>query len=165
MEMIIILLMRIVKNSRKRCTCISFYCIGKIDFFFVISVFLTIFPYTTRLIYLRPCISAKRNAHVCVESSAFANAHLSYYNIIVKQRIKLNHKLKNKTPCNMYISQIFLFLGVAYLLMIKRKINFSFNRRKVAPIRTRLKARLVAYASLQKFSKYTYYMGLSLNFL
>ena len=45
--------------------------------------------------------------------------------------------------------------------MIKRKINFSFNRRKVAPNRTRFKeARLVAYASLQKSSKYTYYLSL-----
>ena len=46
------------------------------------------------------------------------------------------------------------------LLMIKRKINFSFYRRKGAPNRTRFKeARLVAYASLQKFSKYTYNLG------
>ena len=44
--------------------------------------------------------------------------------------------------------------------MIKRKINFSFYRRKGAPNRTRFKeAHLVAYASLQKFSKYTYYLG------
>ena len=44
--------------------------------------------------------------------------------------------------------------------MIKRKIYFSFYRRKGAPNRTRFKeARLVAYASLQKFSKYTYYLG------
>ena len=56
----------------------AFYCIGKIDFFFEISVFLTIFSYTTRLGFLGQCIFAKQNAHVCVESSAFANAHLSY---------------------------------------------------------------------------------------
>ena len=44
--------------------------------------------------------------------------------------------------------------------MIKRKIYFSFYRRKGALNRTRFKeARLVAYASLQKFSKYTYYLG------
>ena len=50
--------------------------------------------------------------------------------------------------------------------MIKRKINFSFYRRKGAPNRTRFKeARLVAYASLQKFSKYTYYLGLEPKFL
>ena len=45
-------------------------------------------------------------------------------------------------------------------LITERKINFSFYRRKGAPNRTRFKeARLVAYASLQKFSKYTYYLG------
>ena len=32
-----------------------FYCIGKINFLFDISVFLMIFPYTTRLIYLDMC--------------------------------------------------------------------------------------------------------------
>ena len=57
--------------------CLS-YCIGKIDFFFEISVFLMIFPYTTRLGFLRQCIFAKRNAHVCAESFAFASACLSY---------------------------------------------------------------------------------------
>ena len=67
---------------------------------------------------------------------------------------------------NMYISQIFLFLGVATNNMIKIKTNFYFYRRKVAPNRTRFKeARLVAYASLQKFSKYTYYLGLRSKFL
>ena len=51
-------------------------------------------------------------------------------------------------------------------LMIKRKISFSFYRRKGAPNRTRFKeARLVAYASLQKFSKYTYYLDLEPKFL
>ena len=37
------------------------------------------FSYTTRLGFLGQCIFAKQNAHVCVESSAFANAHLSYF--------------------------------------------------------------------------------------
>lgn len=45
------------------------YCIGKIEDF----------DYTTRLSYLGLCIFAKRNAHVCVESFAFANAHFSYF--------------------------------------------------------------------------------------
>ena len=59
-----------------------------------------------------------------------------------------------------------MFLGVAPFLMIKRKINFSFYRRKGAPNRTRFReARLVAYASLQKFSKYTYYLELEPKFL
>ena len=41
----------------------------------------------------------------------------------------------------------------------KKKNKFSFYRRKDAPNRTRFKeARLVAYASLQKFSEYTYYL-------
>ena len=48
----------------------------------------------------------------------------------------------------------------------KKKNEFSFYRRKGAPNRTRFKeARLVAYASLQKFSKYTYYLGLEPKFL
>ena len=47
----------------------------------------------------------------------------------------------------------------------KKKNEFSFYRRKGAPNRTRFKeARLVAYASLQKFSKYTYYLGLRPKF-
>ena len=50
--------------------------------------------------------------------------------------------------------------------MIKRKIYFSFYRRKGAPNRTRFKeARLVAYASLKKFSKYTYCLVLEPKFL
>ena len=49
---------------------------------------------------------------------------------------------------------------MSHLYYDKKKKFFSFYRRKVAPNRTRFKeARLVAYASLRKFSKYTYYLG------
>ena len=55
---------------------------------------------------------------------------------------------------------------MSHLSYDKKKNKFSFYRRKGAPNRTRFKeARLVAYASLQKFSKYTYYLGLEPKFL
>ena len=41
-----------------------FYCIGKIDFFIHILVFITIFPYTTRLIYIDSCNNCEAILHM-----------------------------------------------------------------------------------------------------
>ena len=92
---------------------IHFYCIGKIDITFDISVFLTIFPYTTRLGYLGQCMFAKQNAHVCVESFAFVNARLSYSDYLFS--ITCDEKFEKQYICQ---SINLVFLNVSHLFFL-----------------------------------------------
>ena len=64
-----------------------------------------------------------------------------------------------QTIGNMYIYQIFLFLGVAPANDKKKNLFFFLSQERCSKSHSLKEARLVAYASLQKFSKYTYYLG------
>ena len=71
------------KNS-KHARLAYFYCIGKIEFFFDISVFITIFAIQQGQVSLGCAYLRSEMLQKCVESSAFANAHLSYLRSVPK---------------------------------------------------------------------------------
>ena len=70
-----------------------------------------------------------------------------------------------QTIGNMYIYQIFLFLGVALANDKKKNKFFFLSQERCSKSHSLQEARLVAYASLKKFSKYTYCLVLEPKFL
>ena len=71
-----------------------FYCIGKIDFLFDISVILMIFPYTTRLIYLTTCNNCEAILHMWTSKSLISLT--SNFLIIFFKGVSLCTKISNE---------------------------------------------------------------------